>query len=303
MQSKNSYHTSKGNQQAGEDQHDRTTEQQSDCSPVRLSACSTVSLSARPPLFILHGLFDCTLSWNPIADLLSSSFSVHNLPLRNHRDAKRYPTMSFDEMADDVKQYADENGIEKFTFVGHSLGGKTAMQFALKYPKMIEKLVVVDISPCRMNSLVEHNPIITNLLNQILAIKNLPLSDFHSLAEFANGISTFDDDTKRAIIGNIKYDGKAFSWYLDIDAIFNNFDKLTGGFNVDDFIDKKIEVPTLFIRALDSEFLPLSDYKAAKYIFPNSEIVEISDCTHRIHFEKPRELANEIEKYMCTSFI
>ena len=290
MQSKNSYHTSKGNQQAEEDQDNRQ--------PVRLSACSPVSLSAHPPIFILHGLFDCPLSWKPIADQLSSTFSVHLLPLRNHRDAKRYPTMSFDEMADDVKQYADENGIEKFIFVGHSLGGKTAMQFALKYPQMIEKLVVVDISPCRMNSLLEPNVLTINLLNQVMAIRNLPLADFHSLAEFANGISSFDNDTKRAIIGNIKYDGKAFSWHLDIDAIFNNFDKLTGGFNVDDFIEKKIEATTLFIRALNSEFLPSSDYKAAKYIFPNSEIVEIPDCTHRIHLEKPKLLAEKISEYI-----
>ena len=297
MHYKNSSHTSKSKGQT-EDHTDNSTKV---CKSAKLQDCETVRLSDREtglPLFLLHGLFDCTLSWNPIADLLSSSFSVHLLPLRNHRDAKHCPTMSFDEMADDIKEYADENGIEKFIFVGHSLGGKTAMQFALKYPQMIEKLVVVDISPCRMNSLVEHNPIITNLLNQILAIKNLPLSDFHSLAEFANGISTFDDDTKRAIIGNIKYDGKAFSWYLDIDAVFNNFDKLTGGFNVDDFIDKKIEVPTLFIRALDSEFLPSSDYKAAKYIFPNCEIVEIPGCTHRIHLEKPKLLADEISKYL-----
>lgn len=294
MQSKNSYHTSKGNQQAGEDQHDRTTEQQSNGSTVSLFDCSTVSLSARPPLFLLHGLFDCTLSWKPIADQLSSTFSVHLLPLRNHRNAKRCPTMSFDEMADDVKVYADEHNIEKFTFVGHSLGGKTAMQFALKYPQMLEKAVVIDISPCRMNSLLESNALVTNLMNQVLAVKSLPLSDFHSFAEFANGISTFDDDTKRAIIGNIKYDGKTFSWQIDIDAVFNNFDKLTSGFDVDDFIDKKINVPTLFIKAMDSEFLPKSDYKAVKYIFPNSEIVEIPDCTHRIHFEKPKVLAEVI---------
>lgn len=294
MQSKNSYHTSKGNQQAGEDQHDSMTEQHGDGSTVSLFACQPVSLLAHPPIFILHGLFDCTLSWKPIADLLSSSFSVHLLPLRNHRDAKHCPTMSFDEMADDVKAYADEHNIEKFIFVGHSLGGKTAMQFALKYPQMLEKVVVIDISPCRMSSLIEHNSIITNLLNQVMAVKNLPLTDFHSFAEFANGISTFDDDTKRAIIGNIRYNGKAFSWQIDIDAVFNNFDKLTDGFDADDFIDKKIEVPTLFIRALDSEFLPSSDYKTTKYIFPNSEIVEIPDCTHRIHFEKPKVLAEVI---------
>lgn len=285
MQSKNLYHTSKA---------ERLKEEKAESQKV----FEPLSLQAFKPIFILHGLFDCTLSWKPIADRLSSTFSVHNLPLRNHRDAKRFPTMSFDEMAEDVKQYADENGIEKFIFVGHSLGGKTAMQFALKYPQMIEKMVAVDISPCRMSSLVEHNAIITSLLNNVMAIKNLPLSDFHSLAEFAKGISTFDDDTKRAIIGNIKYDGKAFSWYLDIDAIFNNFDKLTGGFDVDDFIDRKIEVPTLFIKALDSDFLPKSDYKAAKYIFPNSEIIEIPGCTHRIHLENPAILAEKITDFL-----
>ena len=281
------------------------TERLSACSPVSLLArqpvspsdCQPVRLLAHPPIFILHGLFDCTLSWKPIAEQLSSTFSVHLLPLRNHRDAKRFPSMSFDEIADDVKQYADENGIEKFTFVGHSLGGKTAMQFALKYPQMLEKLVVIDISPCRMNSLTESNVLVTNLMNQVMAIKNLPISDFHSLAEFANGISTFDNETKRVIIGNILYDGKAFSWYIDIDAVLNNFDKLTGGFELDDFIDTKINVPAMFVKALDSDFLPKSDYKTVKYIFPNSEIVEIPNCTHRLHLEKPKDLANKILKW------
>jgi len=297
MPYKNSSHTSKSKGQT-EDHTDNSTKV---CKSAKLQDCETVRLSDREtglPLFLLHGLFDCSLSWKPIADQLSDRFDVHLLSLRNHRDAKRYPSMSFEEMADDIKQYADENGIEKFSLVGHSLGGKTAMNFALRYPQMLEKLVVVDISPCRGNSLVEYNSLVTSLLNQVMALKNLPLADFHSLADFANGISRFDDDTKRAIIGNMNFDGKTFSWHLDIDAIFNNFDKLTGGFEVDDFIDRKIEVPTLFIKALDSDFLPKADYKVIKYIFPNSEIVEIPGCTHRVHLEKPVLLAAEIEKFL-----
>ena len=253
-----------------------------------------LEIMKQPKIFLLHGLFDCTLSWEPIADLLSEKFEVHLLPLRNHRGAKHCLTMSFEEMTDDVKAYADEHSIAKFNLVGHSLGGKTAMNFAMRYPQMLEKMVVVDISPGRGNSLTEYNTLVTNLLNQVMAMKNLPISEFSSLADFANGISKFDDDTKRAIIGNIKFDGKTFSWLIDIDAIFNNFDKLTGGFDVDDFIERKIEVPSLFIKALDSDFLPKSDYKMIKYIFPNSEIVEMQGCSHRIHFENPTLLANEM---------
>lgn len=249
-------------------------------------------------LFLLHGLFDCTLSWKPIASKLSDSFDVHLLSLRNHRGGEFYNTMSFDEMADDIKKYADENGIEKFYLVGHSLGGKTAMRFAQKYPQMLEKFIVVDISPCRGNSLIEYNALITGLLNQVVALKNLPLNEYHSLSDFANGISEFDDDTKRAIIGNINFNGHNFSWFLNIDAIFNNFDKLTGGFEVEDFIDKKINVPVLFIKAENSDFLPKSDYKSVEYIFPNSQIVEISGCTHRIHLENPQILSDEIRKFL-----
>jgi len=300
MPYKNSSHTSKSNVLAQE-QFDSLTK---DCKTVRLQDCQTARQSDRKtglPLFLLHGLFDCTLSWKPIADLLSEKFDVHLLSLRNHRGAKRFPTMSFEEMADDVKAYADEHNIEKFNFVGHSLGGKTAMNFAIRYPQMLEKLAIVDISPCRGNSLTEYNEIITNLLNQVVTMKNLPLADFHSLADFANGISSLDDDTKRAIIGNINFDGKTFTWHLDIDAIFNNFDKLTGGFDVDDFIENKIETPTLFIKAMDSEFFPQSDFKAAKYIFPNSKIMEVDNCTHRIHLEKPEVLAEIVAEFMCSN--
>lgn len=254
--------------------------------------------SLRENIFFLHGLFDCTLSWQPIADKLSDRFETHLLPIRNHRGAKRYESMSFDEMAEDIKAYADEKGIEKLNLVGHSLGGKTVMQFATKYPQMVNKMVIVDISPCRNNSLVESNTIVTTLMNQIMALKNLPISEFKSLADFANGISGLDDDVKREIIGNINFDGNKFTWLLDIDAIFNNFDKISSGFEVDDFDKIKIEVPTLFIKALNSDFLPKTDYKPLKYMFSNSEIVEMEGCTHRIHLEKPDELVNEIRKFL-----
>lgn len=254
--------------------------------------------TAAKPLFLLHGLFDCTFSWKPIAEALSDIFDVHLLGLRNHRGSNFYDTMSFDEMADDIKKYADDHNIEKFSLVGHSLGGKVAMKFSQKYPHMLNKFVVVDISPCRGNSLIEYNALVTGLLNQVVVLKNLPLSEYHTLSDFANGIEEFDDDTKRAIIGNINYDGKKFSWFLNIDAIFNNFDKLTAGFEVDDFSDHKINVPVLFVKAENSDFLPKSDYKVVNYIFSNSQIVEISDCTHRVHLEKPQILSEEIRKFL-----
>ncbi len=250
----------------------------------------------RDSLLIIHGLFDCINSWKPVAEALSDSFDVHLIALRNHRFAEFSDTMSFDEMADDLKKFADENHIKKFHLLGHSLGGKTAMYFTRKYPQMVEKLIVVDITPFPQKSLQEYNPLVTGLLNQVITIKNLQLSKFRNLSEFIKEIKNFDKETQSAIVGNINYAGENFSWYININAVFNNFDELFDGFDVEDFIENKINVPTLFVRAGNSEFLPKSDYKAIEFIFSNCQFAEIDGCSHKIHLEKPDLLVEAVRK-------
>lgn len=249
-------------------------------------------------LFFLHGLFDCSTSWKPIAENFSDEYITHTLNLRNHRDGKFSSTMSIDEMVDDIKTYAEQNNIEKFSIVGHSLGGKTAMAFTHRYPQMIDRLIIVDITPCKGSSLKEYNAVVEDLMNTLIIMKNLPLDDFHSLKDFMTGIAQYDIEIQRIIIGNILFQEGKFSWAMNLDAVFRNFANLTSGFELDDFDTDKITVPTLFIKALNSAFLPSSDFKAIKYIFSDSQIIEIPDCTHKIHFEKPAELTDAIRKFL-----
>ena len=55
--------------------------------------------------------------------------------------------MCYQEMAEDVVSFLDDNGLQRIIFMGHSLWGKTAMQFAVQFPERVSSLIMVDIAP------------------------------------------------------------------------------------------------------------------------------------------------------------
>ncbi|MCU0894648.1 MAG: alpha/beta fold hydrolase, partial [Rhodospirillales bacterium] len=112
----------------------------------------SVALAARefgdgPPLVILHGLFGSGQNWQSIARRLAEDHRVLTVDLRNHGGSPNAPEMTFSEMVDDLRVLLEDRGIERTALMGHSVGGKTAMVFALLYGQMVESLIVVDIAP------------------------------------------------------------------------------------------------------------------------------------------------------------
>ena len=99
------------------------------------------------PLIILHGLFGQSDNWTSIARKLGEHFTVYTLDLRNHGQSGHDNVMNYDVMADDLLETIDYLGIQKMHLIGHSMGGKVAMLFALKYPERLEKLIIADIGP------------------------------------------------------------------------------------------------------------------------------------------------------------
>ncbi|MEO7940864.1 MAG: alpha/beta fold hydrolase, partial [Burkholderiaceae bacterium] len=103
------------------------------------------------PLVILHGLFGSATNWRSMARLLAADYEVHAVDLRNHGASPWADTMTYAEMADDVRQYIALHRLPPVTMMGHSMGGKTAMALALTHPERVERLIVVDIAPRRYN--------------------------------------------------------------------------------------------------------------------------------------------------------
>ncbi|MGR9101268.1 MAG: alpha/beta fold hydrolase, partial [Gammaproteobacteria bacterium] len=100
-----------------------------------------------PPLIILHGFFASARNWRFIAGGLSKKFHVYTPDLRNHGASPHAPEMDYPAMAGDLDAFLENRGLEKASLLGHSMGGKAAMWFALNFPDRVEKLVVADIAP------------------------------------------------------------------------------------------------------------------------------------------------------------
>ncbi len=99
------------------------------------------------PLLVFHGLFGMLDNWGSFGKDLGEYLPVHLIDLRNHGRSFHSEGMSHDDLADDIARYMDHYSIQKAHVLGHSLGGKAVMQFAIRYPEKVEKLIVVDISP------------------------------------------------------------------------------------------------------------------------------------------------------------
>src|SRR5512133_2376601 len=100
-----------------------------------------------PPLIILHGLFGSSDNWVTIAKNLSDSFTVYLPDQRNHGQSPHSDVHDYDSMRDDLFELVNDLSLKKFFLAGHSMGGKTAISFALKWPEMLNGLLIADISP------------------------------------------------------------------------------------------------------------------------------------------------------------
>ena len=102
------------------------------------------------PLLLLHGLFGSADNLGGIARLFEEQYQVISVDMRNHGRSPHADGTSYPEMAEDVIRVMDKEGISEAYVLGHSMGGKAAMQLALSHPERVKKLVVGDIAPVAM---------------------------------------------------------------------------------------------------------------------------------------------------------
>jgi pimeloyl-ACP methyl ester carboxylesterase len=249
-------------------------------------------------ILILHGLYGCSDSWLHIGKYLSSDYCVHLLDLRNHGRSFHSDVHDYYVMAEDIKRYAEHNNLSKFTVIGHSMGGKAAMFFAEKYQEFLDKLIIADISPRSYKSLIELESNIILHLNLISEIKNLDISCYSSYSEVENTLLHLKKNIRNLILKNLQKKNGRFMWRININSVYNNFNNIFDGFEVENFSDNKIEIKTLFIKGVDSDYIKEIDKKIIKYIFSDSEIIEIQGAGHWLHIDQPEIVKAEIKKFL-----
>lgn len=159
-------------------------------------------------------------------------------------------------MAEDVAKFLKDRQIEKAAILGHSMGGRAMMYFALKYPQLVERLVVVDISPI--------SPIGTNrtdiplFLSAMRSIEIPKEHTIHQARKIANEhLSEIisEQSLRDFLITNLeKTESGDFRWRINLETLERCFEEGVANFPAD-AVELKFEGPTLFIGGKKSDYL------------------------------------------------
>jgi esterase len=249
---------------------------------------------AGEPLVILHGLFGTLDNWQTIARQLAEDFTVYIVDLPNHgRSPHTKGEFDYSEMSDAVAEFLTKNWIHETRLIGHSMGGKLAMQLALHQPDLIKKLAVIDIAPKKYSG--GHG----NIFKALFALDLTTLNDRKEAEKFlTEHLPEEGAGTIQFLLKNLSRladtEGGGFEWKMNLDVLYANYprilDKLEG--------DTPFMKPTLFIRGGNSNYIKDSDFDLILKLFPNSAIQTIEGAGHWVHAEKPKELLSALKKFM-----
>jgi esterase len=253
-----------------------------------------------PPLIILHGLFGSSDNWVTIAKNLSDTFTVYLPDLRNHGQSPHDNLHDYKSMSDDLFELVKDLKLTKFFLAGHSMGGKTAISFALKWPEMINGLLIADISPFTNEN--TNSNIFNQHFNILKTIESIDLSNISTRKEveliLEKKISSERD--RGFILKNLqRNNSNTFSWKINSKAILNNLDKIMEGIERPSSASEQITgFPVIFIRGGDSEYIPVSHFGDIQNIFPAVEFITIKGAGHWIHSDKPEEVTKNIKRLL-----
>ena len=235
------------------------------------------SFGAGFPVIILHGLLGSSDNWQPVARKLAGHFQVHTLDLRNHGRSPHADEFNYDVMCGDLREFMQTHQLPRCHVVGHSMGGKIAMHFALNFPGHVAKLVIVDIAP---RAYPPHHGQIFN------ALLSLDLNLFKTRDEISQALaaSISDGALRQFLLKNVgRDDSAAFRWKMNLPAIHRNYSKLNEAVRTVSHFDG----PTLFIRGSKSTYLTDSDCDDLKRPFPASRFATVQEAGHWVHSDAP----------------
>jgi esterase len=253
-----------------------------------------------PPLIILHGLYGSSDNWVTIAKKLSVSFRVLLPDQRNHGQSLHSDTHDYNSMRDDLFELTEDLKLRKFFLAGHSMGGKTAISFAMKWPEMLNGLLIADISPFvneknRMSEYLQHQSILKSMLS-------LDLSHITSRteADFLLMESIPSEKIRGFIMKNLQRSSdNVFSWKINVNALFGNLDNIMEGYDRNAVFAHQITgFPVVFLKGSNSDYIQKEDYNDIKKLFPAAEFVELADAGHWIHADSPDEVIKNIKKLL-----
>lgn len=244
--------------------------------------------ASKQTLVILHGLFGSSDNWLTQARFLSNNnYRVYTIDQANHGQSYHSSSFDYATMVSDLKEFIDDQNLEQPVILGHSMGGKTAMNFALAHPGSLSKLIVVDIAPRYYD--LEHYTILKGL--NAIAIDTLAS---RNEADEALAAYVPEVDVRQFLLKNLQRKAEGgFSWKINLPLITQQLANI----GVDLQYPGKFDKPTLFIRGRRSNYVRDSDLDRIKEVFPQATL-ETMETGHWVQAEKPQEFVDLVMKWL-----
>ena len=240
------------------------------------------------PLVLLHGLFGQSDNWFGVAPKLAEKFHVFIPDLRNHGQSPHHAKMDYPLMAADVEKFFMAQKIESACVIGHSMGGKVAMQFALNFPVRVKKLVVVDMA-LRAYART-HDQIFTALLA-------LDLDSFQTRQQIEDALAPeiLSLNLRRFLLKNLGRDEREkFVWKMNLRGVAENYSHLGEVLSPQNHFEKS----ALFIRGGKSDYISAADEVEIRQQFPAAQIQTIAVANHWVHADAPEEFVRLVLDFL-----
>ena len=242
---------------------------------------------AASSVIILHGIFGTSDNWQTFGKSLAERRRVLLVDQRNHGLSPHSDAFSYPAMADDLKALVEEQALPPAVVLGHSMGGKTAMFFAVRYPELLNKLIVVDIAPRAYP--VHHQTILD-------AFAAVAVDEIQSRSEAEEQMAPLvpEQGVRQFLLKNLQRTDDGFAWKLNLPVIRDNIEAV--GAVVPE--GKTFEKPTLFVRGANSDYVRDEDETMIKQHFPQAQVATIEKAGHWVHAEQPEALLEVVTRFL-----
>jgi esterase len=239
-------------------------------------------------VILLHGLLGSADNWHHIAQRLAQDFHVFAVDQRNHGLSPHSAEMNYPLMAADLDEFMTARVLKTACVIGHSMGGKTAMQFALQFPDRVEKLIVSDMAPRTYEP--SHDVIFAALLG-------LDLSKYTARQQIEDALAPEIPNLvlRRFLLKNLGRDAAGkLVWKINLEGIWKNYPQLGEEISASAPFTK----PALFIRGGRSDYIRPGDETLIQKLFPNGRIQTITAAGHWIHADHPEEFLRMVLDFL-----
>jgi len=243
-----------------------------------------------PPFIILHGLLGAHGNWHTLSRTrFANDAHVYAVDQRNHGESPHADRFDYDAMAEDMRDFIHQHDLAPVTLLGHSMGGKTAMNTALRFPDLVDRLIVVDMAPRAYPP--HHQPILD-------ALQRIKPADFEDRSAIDNALKQDVPafGIRQFLLKNLNYDTSTeqYRWKMNLPVIARDY----GNVNTEITSDRSFEKPALFVDGATSNYVQDDDMAQIRSLFPQAERVTIDQAGHWVHADQPDALANAVEAFM-----